>query len=69
MFVLAGFAVAPPAGLSLGGSLVAVLVPLLSAARKLIEAIRANHESADAKAKTESKVLRLCQRVMKDANA
>lgn len=67
--VLSGVAVAALAGLSLGDSLVAVLVPLLSPAREIIEAIRANYESADIKAKTESKVLRLWQRGMEDANA
>ncbi|MDP9936854.1 Flp pilus assembly protein TadB [Paenarthrobacter nicotinovorans] len=48
---LAGFAVAAVAGLSFVDALVAVLVPLLSPARELIEAVRANHESADTKAK------------------
>jgi Flp pilus assembly protein TadB len=67
--VFLGFIVATVAGLSLVDALVAVLVPLLSPARELIEAIRANHESSDIKAKVESKVLRLWQRGMEDPKA
>lgn len=68
-FILLGFAVAGIAGLTLVDALVAVLVPLLSPARELIEAIRANHESSDTKAKAESKVLKLWQRGMEEPGA
>ncbi|MCO4239814.1 S-4TM family putative pore-forming effector [Pseudarthrobacter raffinosi] len=67
--IFSGFAVAAVAGLSMVDALVAVLVPLLSPARELIEAIRANHDSADMKAKAESKVLRLWQRGLEDHGA
>lgn len=67
--VFSGFTVAGVAGLSLVEALVVVLVPLLSPARELIEAIRANHESSDIKAKTESKVLKLWQRGMESPGA
>jgi hypothetical protein len=69
VLILSGVTVAAAAGLSTVDALVAVLVPLLSPAREFIEAIRANHDSADMKAKTESKVLRLWQRGLEDQSA
>ena len=57
-----GFTVAAVAGLSLVDALVAVLVPLLGPSREIIESIRGNLDSAETKAKAESKVLKLWQR-------
>jgi len=67
--IFSGLTVTALAGLSLVDGLIAVLVPLLSPARELIEGIRANYESSDTKAKAESKVLRLWQRGMEDPGA
>lgn len=66
--VIAGVAVAAAAQLTAVDALTAVVVPLLAPARELVELIRANRDSAEIKAKTESKLLSLWGRAMRDAD-
>lgn len=69
VLILTGLGVAHVAHFTLGETLVAILIPLLGPIRELIELIRANRESGDAKAKAESMLLQLWNRAMDEKDA
>lgn len=62
VLVGAGIATSLVADLPAGDTLVAILVPLLGPARELVEMIRSNLDSAEAKARAEGKVHGLWER-------